>query len=646
MLKHHGYTLIVLLLLLLAACSLESWERDPQVQTAEKACKGLDEGERYACIERHAVESLNPDVCRLAGIWIDDMCLQAVYETADDPAICERLYLEGVRPTCRAYYSRPAADWIVDTVLNVGGEPGHQVIAAQVVITHQGNYPVEDLGAWLVFPRAVGLPAEPELKSMGSAPAGPLEPNHARIYATEIGWQTDLAKEEINAILAHAQIRLAWTVDGERQEGIFPLSIRDASRALPAAAGADTTGVPQESAPSPSPAVTARPDRSAGAPTWRHILFVYNHDGATELWTIDPTSGQAQRVIRPEQTIQDPAVSPSGETIAYVRVTGDYGGVVSELWLMDRDGGNPRPLYVPPAERSVLSQPAWQPDGQEVYFQQLGSGTEDRLQRIPVIGGEPTTVLTDCLDFALSPDGEWLVSMNLARQIGIFRPDGSRFRDIEPQDASFADYYSLAASPDGNLLAFRAVEAKGEDTWNLYVMDWGGRDVRRLTDLKGFQSFTSSTGQVNGLAWTADGAHLVYSVDGHPEQSGIWLIGLNDGQARRLFTWQEGEWAAARGPWVEPGSPYPNWLTYTQPTHGFSFRHPAEWYVVSKPDVSNMVRLHHWEQSGLELSIGFRWPGEEAPIQRTGVGAGEVETEGYVTFLGRQLSRDVLVYEG
>ena len=92
-------------ILCLTACGPETWEQDPTVQAAKAACKSLDEGERYDCVERHAVESLNPDICRLAGIWIDDMCLQAVYEAAGDPAICERLYLEGVRPTCCAYYA-------------------------------------------------------------------------------------------------------------------------------------------------------------------------------------------------------------------------------------------------------------------------------------------------------------------------------------------------------------------------------------------------------------------------------------------------------------------------------------------------------------------------------------------------------------
>jgi hypothetical protein len=111
-------------LLLLAACGPEAWEQDPAVKAAKKACKRLDAGERYGCIERHAVESLNPDVCHLAGIWIDDMCLQAVYEAAGDPAICEQLYLEGVRPTCRAYYAQALAPMrrYTDSVLGFAAE--------------------------------------------------------------------------------------------------------------------------------------------------------------------------------------------------------------------------------------------------------------------------------------------------------------------------------------------------------------------------------------------------------------------------------------------------------------------------------------------------------------------------------------------
>ena len=285
-----------------------------------------------------------------------------------------------------------------------------------------------------------------------------------------------------------------------------------------------------------------------------HILFSYHRDGATELWTIDPANGAVERQVRPDQTILDPAQSPSGDTVAYVHMTGDYGGVVSELWLMDRVGTNPRPLYVPPASQSVLSRPAWGPDGQEIYYLQLGSEGPSQLLRIPARGGEPTMVLTDCLDFALSPDGEWLASVDLDRQLALWKRDGTRLADLKPQDSDLTDYDSLAVSPSGDLLAFRATD---EDTWNLYVMDFDTLEVRRLTELLGFQGLKPAGGQVNGLAWTPDGAHLVYSVDGDPDQTGMWLVDIEDGGRRQLFSWAEGEWVTVQGPWSEPSSHLP-----------------------------------------------------------------------------------------
>lgn len=296
----------------------------------------------------------------------------------------------------------------------------------------------------------------------------------------------------------------------------------------------------------PSPGMTS-------LPSWDHVLFVWNQDGVAELWTLDPVSCAAKRQVRPEHSVQDPALSPSGETIAYVRSTGDYGGVPSELWVMDRNGTNPRPLYVPVPGQGVFSRITWQPGGQAIYFVQSGSGTGHQLLRIPMDGGEATKILTDCLDFALHPDGESLVAMSLDRRLGVFAPDGSRLRALVPDGVSFSDYYSFASSPDGHLLAFRGTERGGVDTWNLYVMDWSGRNVRRLTDLKGFHPATAGTGQVNGLAWVGwigDKPQLVYSVDGHPQQAGIWLADLRGEASMKLFA-PQGEWFAVRGTWFE-----------------------------------------------------------------------------------------------
>ena len=106
----HHQTLLTMLLLasgVLAACRGGSaWRSEPTVVAARVICKSQS-GVDYDCIERQAVAALNPGICRLAGISIDDMCLQAVYEAAGDPAICDQIYLQGVVPNCRAYYAQP-----------------------------------------------------------------------------------------------------------------------------------------------------------------------------------------------------------------------------------------------------------------------------------------------------------------------------------------------------------------------------------------------------------------------------------------------------------------------------------------------------------------------------------------------------------
>jgi len=215
---------LLVLLALLAGCAPQPWKQDPDVQAAKQDCAGLPQGEHYACIERHAVTSLNPEVCRLADMWVDDACLQAVYQAADDPAICERLYLKGVRPTCRAYYRRRAVDFATSTSINADDEPGRQMLGYQVVVVHWGNRPVENLTAWLLFPEAEGFPTQVQLERTESAPADLVKPNHALVYRGEIAWEAECSKEEIGALLDQARIRLAWTLDGERQEKIFPPS--------------------------------------------------------------------------------------------------------------------------------------------------------------------------------------------------------------------------------------------------------------------------------------------------------------------------------------------------------------------------------------------------------------------------------------
>lgn len=103
---HFNFFYIYLILIaILAACTASSWQGDPAVQAAREDC-GSGRAADYGCIEATAVAVLNPEICHLAGIYIDDMCLQAVYQAANDPSICDRIYLQGVVPNCRQYYAQ------------------------------------------------------------------------------------------------------------------------------------------------------------------------------------------------------------------------------------------------------------------------------------------------------------------------------------------------------------------------------------------------------------------------------------------------------------------------------------------------------------------------------------------------------------
>ena len=108
MMRTHIVQLGLLVAISLAACApVREPASGPGVAAAQRACAGLPDGQREECIVDQAARTLNPEICRLLNIYIDDWCLQVVYEAADDPAICDRLYLEGIRPNCRDYYADP-----------------------------------------------------------------------------------------------------------------------------------------------------------------------------------------------------------------------------------------------------------------------------------------------------------------------------------------------------------------------------------------------------------------------------------------------------------------------------------------------------------------------------------------------------------
>ncbi len=90
----------------------------------------------------------------------------------------------------------------------------------------------------------------------------------------------------------------------------------------------------------------------------------------------------------------DPAVSPDGQSIAFIS---DRGGQ-NNVWVMHSDGSAPRPIFADQATR--FTDPAWAPDGRSVVavrvFRTPGRGWHrqtSELWRLPLDGSPPARLL-------------------------------------------------------------------------------------------------------------------------------------------------------------------------------------------------------------------------------------------------------------
>lgn len=332
------------LLMLLAGCAPQLWKQDPDVQAAKRNCAGLPQGEHYACIERHAVTNLNPDVCRLTGMWVDDMCLQAVYEAADDPSICDRLYLSGVVPNCQAYYTArsptPTPTLLPPVAIPLPGrliyESGGDIWIAergqppQVLLTDGSNPDLSPDGNKLVFYRA-----NPELSLADlwladftcPAASAPCQVNERRLVGLA----------EIGGPLIYG---LAWSPDG---------------RTVALTTGADAK-------------------------------TIYSED----LWLVDVETGDYRQVLDDGGGVPD--YSPDGAWIALnMPYTGYQHGHLS---LIAADGSRYRPLF----DDLISCEGEWLADGVLVaglirLVQTTETEDMTELWQVPV-AGEPVCLTT------------------------------------------------------------------------------------------------------------------------------------------------------------------------------------------------------------------------------------------------------------
>ena len=230
------------------------------------------------------------------------------------------------------------------------------------------------------------------------------------------------------------------------------------------------------------------------------ILCSSDASDTVDLWSRDANGSAPRQLTANARRNYGPAVSPDGRHIAFhTNRTGAW-----NVWVMDADGGNQRPLT---ADFNTESNwPQITPDGQWVVFHRPSGSGRFQLWKAPVGGGEDIRITGEtCMRPAVSPrDGMiacWYSEpgAKLRWSIGIYPPEGGRPVKIFDFPPSVSIESSLRWTPDGRAVAY--VDNRGGAS-NIWSQPLDGSPARPLTDFHAARIFS--------FAWSPDG-RLAYS---------------------------------------------------------------------------------------------------------------------------------------
>jgi Tol biopolymer transport system component len=201
---------------------------------------------------------------------------------------------------------------------------------------------------------------------------------------------------------------------------------------------------------------------------------------------------------------RDPAFSPDGTRLAYVRTRGDFSSEIGIVDLTaDKKPGTPRTV----SGVREGANPIWTADGTEILFIDGNLTSDGGVSRVRADGhGTPERIggLGYATSLAISRDGKKLAFSRGGNDQDIWRID-LRGQDPPGQIASSTLFENGAAySPDGKRIVFSSNRSGAREIW---VADANGENALQLTNFGG---------PVPGTArWSPDGNQIAF--DARPE---------------------------------------------------------------------------------------------------------------------------------
>ena len=223
----------------------------------------------------------------------------------------------------------------------------------------------------------------------------------------------------------------------------------------------------------------------------------------------------------------NPQISPDGSRIAYTRRSMDImtDRPVSNIWIIDADGGNHRPLL---SGASSFSDQAWSPNGDRLAYVTRVDGRGPQIH-VMWMDSERSGALTNLrrppANLSWSPDGKWIA-------FTLFVPgeDTSLAKPpAKPEGAEWAPPVTVIES-----VRYRADGAGYLEPGNthIFVLSADGGTPRQLT-----------SGEYNhggGLQWTPDGKAIVFAANRQddwifdPVESELWSVDVASGEMTQL----------------------------------------------------------------------------------------------------------------
>jgi hypothetical protein len=283
------------------------------------------------------------------------------------------------------------------------------------------------------------------------------------------------------------------------------------------------------------------------------IVVSFGDDGGTHLYLLDPTDPSwdpsEHRLTNEISKDTQPAVSPDGRTVAFVRENLQHGGLT--VWTISIDGSDPR--QISPSDWNA-NYPAWSPDGKQIAY--IGGNGED-------IGVYTVSVDGELAQHRLSPEYLGGVKVGLAwspdaDQIAVAIANGVGGSHISLIDLATGDvsivtrtHFDLGApswSPGGRYLTF----AHGG---GVVILDLDTSTRTNLTTVEApvYPPASDPRRVDSDPAWSPDGEWIAFERSFSPSEFFVYAMRPDGSDLHRIGLGGQPSWGAA-----QPATPQPS----------------------------------------------------------------------------------------